>query len=62
MKRMPLTLIPLILLAVAAYLFKYVVPVGGDLISETGDTVLGIIIGASLVMCLFYDVARFTKK
>jgi hypothetical protein len=62
MKKIPLTIIPLIVIGFVAYEFVYIVPAGGDLISESGDTILGIIVGASLVLCIIFDVRRFIKS
>ncbi len=59
MKKLPLTLIPAILLVLVVALFKLYVPAGEDLISETGDTVLGIFVGVLLGVCLVLDIKRY---
>jgi hypothetical protein len=62
MKKIPLTIIPLAVLGIVAYLFAFVIPSGGDLISESGDTLLGIIVGILLVLCIFADIKRYRKN
>lgn len=62
MKKIPLTLLPLLILGIFAYLFKYVVPVNESLISDPVDTILGVIVGGALVICLILDFIRFSKK
>lgn len=62
MSKFPLTIIPLILIAVVWYLFTFVVPSGQDLISENGDTLLGIFTGALLAICVVLDIRRYTNK
>ncbi|MBX4211102.1 hypothetical protein KW783_04000 [Candidatus Parcubacteria bacterium] len=59
MNRVPYTLIPIIIIAIFALLFIFYVPPGGDLISGTGDLVLGIIVGILLGVCLVADLRRF---
>ena len=58
MYRIPFTLFPIIAIAIV----WYYIPTDGFLISDFADTMLGIIVGASLVICLVLDVIKFTKK
>jgi hypothetical protein len=60
-KRVPLTLLPILLAVVVALLFIFHVPSGGDLISSTGDIILGAVNGALLCACFFADLYRFGK-
>ena len=62
MKKLPLTIIPLLVVAVIVVLFTTIVPKNGDLISPSGDNTLGQIVGALFVICLVIDARRFRKN
>lgn len=60
-KKLPLTLIPILLFLVFLLLFLFV-PAGGDLISTKGDYLVGQILGNVTFFCLLVDVVRFIKS
>lgn len=62
MKKVPLTIFPLLTGIILLILFATVVPKDGDLISAGGDMVLGQIVGLTLVVCLVMDIKKFLKK
>jgi hypothetical protein len=57
--KFPLTIIPLVLLLILLVVFGYYVPNGEDLISKSGDYILGLIVGISLAVCIVIDWRRF---
>jgi hypothetical protein len=61
-KRLPVTLLPILLLAVIVMLFIFYVPAGGDhLISTWGDIfLLGLLVGL-FSACVRTDLLRFRK-
>ena len=61
MRKLPFTVIPIALILVLVLLFTFYVPSGGDLISATGDYILGIVIGISTLVCLIVDIKRFKR-
>ncbi|OGJ10824.1 hypothetical protein A2456_02245 [Candidatus Nomurabacteria bacterium RIFOXYC2_FULL_36_19] len=58
MKKLPLTIIPIITSAIVALAFIFFVPKDGDLISKSGDFTLGYIIGYSFGITLLVDLIR----
>jgi hypothetical protein len=60
MKKIPLTIIPVALLVIFIILFSRI-PAGQDLISESGDTVAGFLMGVLLAVSLWTDWRRFKK-
>jgi hypothetical protein len=58
MKKLPLTLIPVLLFVVFLSLFAFV-PKDGDLISAKGDFFVGQGLGMLTFVFLFIDVRRF---
>ena len=60
-KRLPVTLLPIILLAVIVAMFIFYVPAGGDLISRWGDIVLGGLLTGLFCACVRADLLRFRK-
>jgi hypothetical protein len=60
-KRLPVTLLPILLLAVIVVLFIFYVPAGGDLISRRGDIILGGLLGGLFSVCVSNDLRRFIK-
>jgi hypothetical protein len=61
-KRLPVTLLPILLAVILAMLFFFYVPVGGDLISSRGDIILGGLHGLLFVACVLTDLLRFIKR
>ncbi len=61
-KKFPLTIIPVIVIIVIALLYIFVVPKGGDLISSSGDTILGVVVGIAFGVCLLNDIKSFKNK
>jgi phosphotransferase system glucose/maltose/N-acetylglucosamine-specific IIC component len=62
MKKFPLTIIPLAIALVFGLIFIFVVPEGQDLISKTGDLILGLLVGIALGLCLVADLRRYRKR
>ena len=62
MKKLPLTIIPIITSAIVALAFIFFVPKDGDLISKSGDFTLGYIIGYSFGITLLVDLIRLIGK
>jgi len=60
-KPLPVTLLPILLLAVIVVLFIFYVPAGGDLISRRGDIILGVLLGGLFSVCVSNDLQRFRK-
>jgi hypothetical protein len=60
-KRLPVTLLPILLAVIVAMLFIFYVPAGGDLISSRGDIILGSLLGGLFSACVFSDLLRFRK-
>ncbi len=58
-KRFPVTLLPILLLAVIVAMFIFYVPAGGDLISRGGDIVLGGLLAGLFAACVRSDLQRF---
>jgi hypothetical protein len=58
-KRLPVTLLPILLLAVIVAMFIFYVPAGGDLISRWGDIVLGSLLAGFFAACVRRDLQRF---
>lgn len=61
MKKLPLTIFPLIAGIVLSIIFM-MIPENDDLISATGDMLLGQIIGIALAICLVIDIKKFLKR
>ena len=61
MKKLPLTLIPVLLFVIFISLFVFV-PQGNDLISAKGDYYLGQAIGILFIACLFIDFSRYIRN
>ncbi len=61
MKKIPLTIIPIITIIIFVSLFLFVVPKEGDLISAGGDFFLGLTISLLFFLCLFLDIVRYKK-
>jgi hypothetical protein len=55
MKQFPITIISILIIALFAIVFATIVPAGGDLISQRGDTILGIIIGIIVGLSIIRD-------
>lgn len=62
MKRLPITIIPIILSLLVALLFILFVPKGGDLISKSGDFIIGYVLGYLFAITLFIDLIRLIIK
>jgi len=60
-KRLPVTLLPILLLAVIVAMFIFYVPAGGDLISRWGDIVLGGLLVGLFAACVRSDLQRFRE-
>jgi hypothetical protein len=60
-KRLPVTLLPILLLAVIVSMFIFYVPAGGDLISRWGDIFLGGLLVGLFAACVRSDLLRFRK-
>ena len=62
MKKLPLAIIPILLIIVVVLLFTFVVPTDGDLISAKGDYYIGQAIGLFFIVFLFLDLKKFFKN
>ena len=62
MKKIPLVSIPVIAFIIIFILFATIVPENGDLISASGDMVLGQVIIVVFVILLIVDIRRFIKN
>jgi hypothetical protein len=60
-KRLPVTLLPILLFAVIVAMFIFYVPAGGDLISRWGDILLGGLLAGLFCACVSSDLLRFGK-
>ena len=61
MKKIPITIIPVIFILVVIFLFFFYVPHGGNLISSTGDYILGLILGLWFGISLAIDIKSRNK-
>ncbi len=62
MKKIPITLLPIVLILIVLLLFTFYVPQSGDLISSKGDYYLGQALGLLTVLSLLLDFMRFQNR
>jgi uncharacterized sodium:solute symporter family permease YidK len=62
MKKIPITVIPIVVLIVIVLLFTFYVPKDGDLISAKGDFVLGAMTSTLFIACVLVDIIRFIRN
>ncbi|MFO0719051.1 MAG: hypothetical protein U0522_03425 [Candidatus Paceibacterota bacterium] len=62
MKKLPLALIPFALIVIVMLVFALIIPQGGDLISASGDGVLGGILSMAFIACAVIDIKRYRER
>ena len=62
MSKIPLTILPIIAILITVLLFVFNVRSGSDLISATGDYILGVVIGITTLVSIIIDFKRFKTR